>query len=132
MLSMMPTCAVRNDICPPAPALQVGHLFYEIFDPVQFLSCTQYLCLLDPSPGLAMLLFHLVIIHPCHVCLFQNLSEEYTESSRLDDGGMPFVRYKDLVEEVDGVFGVRELERQPQCDVDASVHAAQVGKECHG
>lgn len=66
---------------------------------------------------------------PCHATRvsFQTLCEAYAEGSHLDDGGMPFVRYKGLLEEVEGVFGVRELERQPECDVDASVHAAQVG-----
>lgn len=44
----------------------------------------------------------------------------------IDKGGAPFVRYGRLVEEVEGVFGVKELERKPECDVDASIKAAKV------
>lgn len=38
------------------------------------------------------------------------------------------MRYQSLVDEIEGVFGVRSLERQPQCDVDASVQSAQVSQ----
>ena len=57
---------------------------------------------------------------------WQTLCDAYADPNLTDKGGAPFVRYGRLVEEVEGVFGVRELERKPECDVDASVKAAQV------
>ncbi|CBJ27458.1 conserved unknown protein [Ectocarpus siliculosus] len=55
----------------------------------------------------------------------ETLCEAYVDPNVSDKGGAPFVRYVRLVEEIEGVFGVRELERKPECDVDASVKAAQ-------
>lgn len=37
------------------------------------------------------------------------------------------MRYARLVDDVDGVFGVRELERNPECDVSGFIKAAKVG-----
>lgn len=56
----------------------------------------------------------------------KTLCDAYADSVLVDKGGAPFVRYACLVEEVEGVFGVKELERKPECDVNASVKAAQV------
>eukprot|EP00904_Undaria_pinnatifida_P007730 jgi/Undpi1/4087/HiC_scaffold_16.g07454.m1 len=55
----------------------------------------------------------------------ETLCDAYADSVLVDKGGAPFVRYACLVEEVEGVFGVKELERKPECDVNASVKAAQ-------
>ncbi len=57
----------------------------------------------------------------------QTLCEAYADPNLCDKGGEPFVCYGRLVEEVEGVFGVRGLETKPECDVNASVKAAQVG-----
>ena len=57
---------------------------------------------------------------------WQTLCDAYVDPNLTDKGGTPFVRYDRLVEEVEGVFGVRGLERNPECDVNASVKAAQV------
>ncbi|CAN0309146.1 unnamed protein product, partial [Laminaria digitata] len=51
----------------------------------------------------------------------QTLCDAYADSVLVDKGGAPFVRYVRLVEKVEGVFGVKELERKPECDVDASI-----------
>lgn len=68
----------------------------------------------------------------CCCCLYwQTLCEAYVDPNVSDKSGAPFVRYVGLVEEIEGVFGVRELERKPECDVDASVKAAQVGVGHH-
>ena len=56
----------------------------------------------------------------------QVLCDAYPDESLTDDGGAPFVRYVRLLDEVEGVFGVRGLEKKPQCDVDASIKAAKV------
>lgn len=56
----------------------------------------------------------------------QTICDAYVDPDLSDKGGSPFVRYGRLVEEVEGVFGVRGLERKPECDVEASVTAAQV------
>ena len=56
----------------------------------------------------------------------QILCDAYLDESLTDDGGAPFVRYVRLLEKVEGVFGVRGLEKKPQCDVDASIKAAKV------
>ncbi|CAN0066595.1 unnamed protein product [Ascophyllum nodosum] len=53
------------------------------------------------------------------------LCDAYPDESLTDDGGAPFVRYVRLLDEVEGVFGVRGLEKKPQCDVDASIKAAK-------
>ncbi|CAM9270699.1 unnamed protein product, partial [Ectocarpus sp. 13 AM-2016] len=55
----------------------------------------------------------------------ETLCEAYVDPNVSDKSGAPFVRYIRLVEEIEGVFGVRELEGKPECDVDASVKAAQ-------
>eukprot|EP00903_Cladosiphon_okamuranus_P014842 g13743.t1 len=53
------------------------------------------------------------------------LCDAYVDSNLTDNGGAPFVRYGRLVEELEGVFGVRELETKPECDVNASIKAAK-------
>ncbi|CAM9343026.1 unnamed protein product [Scytosiphon promiscuus] len=55
----------------------------------------------------------------------ETICNAYVDPDLSDKGGSPFVRYGRLVEEVEGVFGVRGLERKPECDVEASVKAAQ-------
>lgn len=59
--------------------------------------------------------------------LLQTLCEAYADPNLCDTGGEPFVCYGRLVEELEGVFGVRGLETKPECDVNSSVKAAQVG-----
>ncbi|CAM9632577.1 unnamed protein product, partial [Hapterophycus canaliculatus] len=61
----------------------------------------------------------------------ETICDAYVDSNLYDTGGSPFVRYGRLVEEVEGVFGVKGLEKKPECDVEASVKAAQVKVSKH-
>ncbi|CAM9638892.1 unnamed protein product [Pylaiella littoralis] len=61
----------------------------------------------------------------CSPVELETICDAYPDPNLADKGGAPYVRYGRLVEEVEGVFGVRELERHPECDVNASVKAAQ-------
>lgn len=73
-----------------------------------------------------LLLFFFFLCLPSLSFSPQTICDAYPDPNLADKGGAPYVRYGRLVEEVEGVFGVRELERHPECDVNASVKAAQV------
>ncbi|CAM9798887.1 unnamed protein product, partial [Choristocarpus tenellus] len=55
-----------------------------------------------------------------------SLCECYAAPFPFDDGGLPFVRYSRLMEELEGVFTVRQLEKHPECDVEGIISKAKV------